>query len=457
MVKRSIIKWLFFWLFGLTLAVEAANIETIRVWPDSDKVRVVLDLNESTTFKYFTLENPNRLVIDLPAGAVNTKNIPQWPAPIKAMRYAQNDPQTLRLVFDLHSKTNPEVFLLQGEAPYGHRLVIDFPHVAGVTPPPVSASTSAPVPAAASAPVPTPVVTQETPRIPERVAKKDFIIAIDAGHGGQDPGAIGPSGTHEKKIVLSIANKLAALIRKEPGMKAVMIRDGDYFIALRERIAIARKHQADLFISIHADAFHNPRANGASVYTLSQGGATSEAARWLAEQENRSDLIGGVSLDDKDAMLASVLLDLSQTASTQASVSMGSAVLKQLGGMTRLHSKQVQKAGFAVLKSPDIPSILVETGFISNPENEKNLRSEAYQNKIAEAVFTGVKEYIRTSHYYNDLPTLQMAATEHKIQRGETLSGIAERYGVSMVALREKNKLKSDNIRIGQVLQIPPG
>lgn len=428
----------------LPLFAQAANIEVIRIWPESTKTRVVLDLDAKTEFSSFTLENPDRLVIDIPAGKIKaeTQSL-TWPSPIKAMRYAQHDAQTLRLVFDLNNKVTTEVFALAGEAPYGDRLVIDV--LSGGTETVVSAQ----------APPETMITPVAQPRIPEAPKKKAFVVAIDAGHGGQDPGAIGPSGTHEKKIVLSIANKLADLIRKEPGMQPVMIRDGDYFIALRKRIDIARKHQADLFISIHADAFHNPRANGASVYTLSQSGASSEAALWLAEQENRSDLIGGVSLDDKDDVLASVLLDLSQTASTQASLAMGSAVLQQLGGMTRLHSKQVQNAGFAVLKSPDIPSILVETGFISNPDNEKNLKNGAYQEKVARAILSGIKAYIRNSNHYQDLPQLQMAGSEHTIQRGETLSGIAERYGVNVATLRQANKLSNDAIRIGQVLQIP--
>jgi N-acetylmuramoyl-L-alanine amidase len=450
--RRRIIPLIIFFIF-LPMVAYAANIETVRVWPDSTKTRIVLDLSAPVEFRSFTLENPHRLVVDVTQGKFIAKtDTLVWPQPVANMRFAQFDPNTLRLVFDLNNKVNAEVFLLAGEAPYGHRLVIDFlgANLVSAQSPP---STTTPTTQATTQ---TAAPASLSPRIPEKPAQKTFVVAIDAGHGGQDPGAIGPKGTHEKKIVLSIANKLAELVRKEPGMKAVMIRDGDYFVALRQRINIARKHQADLFVSIHADAFHDPRANGASVYTLSQSGASSEAARWLAEQENRSDLIGGVSLDDKDDVLASVLLDLSQTASTQASLTMGSAVLKQLGHLTRLHSKQVQNAGFAVLKSPDIPSILVETGFISNPDNEKNLRSEAYQEKIARAVLAGIKEYIRTSNHYNDLPVLQMAASEHTITRGETLSGIAVRYGVSVSTLRQTNKLKSDEVRIGQVLQIPP-
>lgn len=441
--------------FGLfSLAVQAATIESVRIWPEPTKIRIVLDLTAPTQFKHFALENPDRLVIDIPAGkfAADMSKI-TWPAPITLMRHAQYDTNTLRLVLDLKNKVTPQIFTLTANEQYGNRLVIDL-----LNPSTTSTSITAPTPAAAAPALASePASAAAQPRIPEKAAKKAFIVAIDAGHGGEDPGAIGPRGTHEKNIVLAISNKLAALIRKEPGMKPVMVRSGDYYVGLRQRSAIARQHQADLFISIHADAFHDSRANGASVYTLSQSGASSEAARWLAAQENRSDLIGGVSLDDKDDMLASVLLDLSQTASTQASSVMGSAVLQQLGGITRLHSKQVQNAGFAVLKSPDIPSILVETGFISNPDNEKNLRTSAYQEKIAQAILVGVKEYMRSSNQYNDFPTLQMASSSHTIVRGETLSDIATRYNVSVATLRKTNQLSNDEIRIGQVLQIPPG
>jgi N-acetylmuramoyl-L-alanine amidase len=441
--------WVFLMFFSLSAM--SAQIDNVRVWPEPTKTRIVLDLSAPTSFKHFTLANPDRLVIDIPAGkfSADLSKI-TWPTPVTKLRYAQHDVTTLRLVIDLKNKVTPQVFTLAANGPYGDRLVIDLVH---------SASPSAPVMAAAqpaATPAAVPVVHAE-PRIPEKAAKKDFIVAIDAGHGGEDPGAIGPRGTHEKNIVLAISKKLADLIRKEPGMRPVLIRDGDYFVGLRQRSNIARQHQADLFISIHADAFHDSRANGASVYTLSQSGASSEAARWLAEQENRSDLIGGVSLDDKDEVLASVLLDLSQSASTKASQVMGSSVLQQLGGITRLHSKQVQHAGFAVLKSPDIPSILVETGFISNHDNEKNLRDHAYQEKIAKAILVGIKQYMRSSNQYNDFPTLQMAATSHTIQRGETLSDIASRYDISVSTLRQANKLSSDKIRIGQVLKIPPG
>ncbi|HLF66886.1 MAG TPA: N-acetylmuramoyl-L-alanine amidase [Gammaproteobacteria bacterium] len=442
----------------LPLLTLAAEVKTVRIWPEPAKIRIVLDLTAPIEFRSFTLENPDRLVVDMSADKFSADlNALQWPTPITTMRYAQYDPSTMRLVFDLKNKIKPKIFTLAASGPYGDRLVIDLYKTMTPAPPPQQELILAAAPAPAATSAPPPLVTPSAPRIPERPIASKFVVAIDAGHGGEDPGAIGPRGTHEKKIVLSIAKKLADLVRAEPGMEPVMIRTGDYYVGLRQRIAIAREHQADLFVSIHADAFRSPQANGASVYTLSQSGASSEAARWLAEQENRSDLIGGVSLDDKDDVLASVLLDLSQTASTQASLTMGSAVLKHLGGVTRLHTKRVQNAGFAVLKSPDIPSILVETGFISNPDNEKNLRQDAYQEKIARAVFTGIKEYMRTSNQYNDLPTLHMAAAPnaHTIQRGETLSGIAQRYNVSVNGLRLANKLSNDTVRIGQVLQIP--
>ncbi|MGA2655433.1 MAG: N-acetylmuramoyl-L-alanine amidase, partial [Gammaproteobacteria bacterium] len=265
-----------FFIALFSFAVHAADIKNIRIWPEPTKVRVVLDLSSGTQFKQFLLENPDRLVIDIPNGkfVANTSAL-NWPMPITSMRYAQYDKNTLRLVFDLKNKIKPQVFTLAASGPYGDRLVIDLINTTTASP---SAS-------------PTPVVQKSEPRIPEKAANKAFVVAIDAGHGGEDPGAIGPSGTHEKNIVLAISKKLAELIRKEPGMKAVLVRDADYFIPLRQRSQIARKHQADLFVSIHADAFHDSRANGASVYTLSQSGASSEAARWLAEQENQSDLI----------------------------------------------------------------------------------------------------------------------------------------------------------------------
>jgi N-acetylmuramoyl-L-alanine amidase len=285
---------------------------------------------------------------------------------------------------------------------------------------------------------------------------RDIIVAVDAGHGGEDPGAHGPKGTQEKKVVLAIAKKLAALIDRQPGMKAVMVRKGDYYIKLRKRMQIARAAKADLFVSIHADAVKNSKAKGASVFTLSRRGASSEAARWLAKHENAADLVGGVSLDELEDTLASVLLDLSQTATKKASRDVGSMVLQNFKTIGYLHKNTVQKAGFMVLKSPDIPSILVETAFISNPREERKLRSSKHQQQMAQAIFKGVLSYFKE---YAPADTLMVALSsgqsKHVISRGETLSGIAQQYGVSMKAIKIANALAGNTIRIGQVLKIP--
>ncbi len=279
-------------------------------------------------------------------------------------------------------------------------------------------------------------------------------VVIDAGHGGEDSGAIGPRKTKEKQVVFAIAKKLQRLIRNHPGMKPVMIRKGDYYVGLRKRMEIARKAKADLFISIHADAFRNRKVKGASVFTLSNKGASSEMARWLAKHENAADLVGGVSLDDKSDVLKTVLLDLSQTATRDASYEVAQKVLRNFRSIGKLHSYSVQNAGFMVLKSPDIPSILVETAFISNPHEERKLRSSKYQQKMAKAIYRGILDYFQ----YSAPVGIRMAATtKHKISRGETLSEIALQYGVSMKQLRSINKIPGNKIRIGQVLSIPQG
>jgi len=284
---------------------------------------------------------------------------------------------------------------------------------------------------------------------------KPFVVAIDAGHGGKDPGAHGIKGTQEKKVVFAIAKKLAALINKQRGMKAVLVRKGDYYITLRGRMEIARKANADLFISIHADAFKNRKVSGASVFTLSRRGASSEAARWLANHENSVDLVGGVSLDDKDDVLASVLLDLSQTASQDISQLVAKEVLDNFGHIGKLHSHSVQKAGFMVLKSPDIPSILVETAFISNPQEERRLLSGKYQYKMAKAIEKGVVAYARKSRLALNRSTTEKGG-KHTISKGETLSGIAHYYGIPLKVLKRLNTIaKSNKIQIGQVLSIP--
>jgi N-acetylmuramoyl-L-alanine amidase len=280
---------------------------------------------------------------------------------------------------------------------------------------------------------------------------REVVVAIDAGHGGEDPGAIGAHGTHEKKITLALAQRLARRIDREPGMRAVLVRDGDYYVSLRQRIQKARDARADLFISIHADAFRDRSVRGSSVFILSQSGASSEMARLVAKRENESDLIGGVSLDDKDDLLARVLIDLQQSVTYEGSVRFARESLRSLGQVNRLHKRQVEKAGFAVLKAPDIPSVLVETAFISNPSEEKRLNDPAFQDRLADALMTGILGYFNQVAPANT----RFAQRRHTIRRGDTLSEIARTYNVAVDNLRVANNLDSDLVRIGQVLHIP--
>jgi N-acetylmuramoyl-L-alanine amidase len=333
-------------------------------------------------------------------------------------------------VLDLSGNVKPKSFLLKPHKSYGHRLVIDLQKKA----------------------LQKTAKTRTSPVL-KKNQQRDLVIAIDAGHGGEDPGAIGHRGTREKDVVMAIARKLERLISRQRGMRAVMVRDSDYYIGLRKRVEIARKHKADMFISIHADAFHNKSAKGASVYALSQRGASNETARWLAESENASDFIGGVSLEDKDDLLTSVLLDLSMNGKVEASLELGDYVLSELKGVSRVHKRNVGQAGFAVLKSPDIPSILVETAFISNPSEEKKLRSPSYQQKMAESILKGVRTYFAR----NEVPGTLLAQRRHVIARGENLSVIADQYNVSLKELRTQNALKTDRLKVGEVLLIPGG
>jgi len=297
--------------------------------------------------------------------------------------------------------------------------------------------------------------------VPGKEGKRDILVGIDAGHGGEDPGAIGPNRIYEKQVVMAISQELKRLVDNEPGFRGVLIRTGDYYIPLRKRTDIAREHRVDLFVSIHADAFKNPAARGASVFALSPGGATSETAGYLAERENRADLIGGVGsvkISDKDRVLASVLLDLSMTATLNSSLDVGKEVLGEMGAIARLHKRHVEQAGFLVLKSPDIPSILVETGFISNPTEARQLADRNYQQRMARAIFAGIKRY-----FYNSPPLGTWVAANggggaervYVIARGDTLSGIAARHNISVDALLRHNSLSSTNIRVGQRIKIP--
>ena len=444
------------WLVSQAVVfAETVDFKGVRLWAAPDHTRVVFDTSGTVKHKIFSLANPNRVVIDVPSAnasktLVAAKN---QSGLVQGIRTARKDKDTLRIVLDLTQGAKPKSFSLKPNEKYGHRLVVDL-YEQGAAPvktasrAPAKQKTVKPVSTAAAsnaAPVKTSLQVADTPF-------RDLVIAIDAGHGGEDPGALGRRGTREKTVVLAIARKLAELIKKEPGMRPVMIREGDYYIGLRQRINKARKHNADLFISIHADAFRDRRAHGSSVFVLSNRGASSEMARWLAAKENSADLAGGVSLDDKDDVLASVLLDLSQSASREASHEVASNMLGELKRVGKTHKSTVQSAGFMVLKSPDIPSILVETAFISNPTEETNLRSSKYQAKLAKAMLIGIRDYFDN----NPPPGTLRVARKHTIKRGDTLSEIAAAYQVSLTSLRGFNSLKSDRLKVGDTLRIPP-
>lgn len=337
-----------------------------------DHTRVVFDLSEPVKHNMMILENPHRIVLDIKNATKNTAFARSEfeTSVLKGIRSAVRKDQDLRIVLDLAHKSRPRVFPLGADHASSDRLVVDL-HATNLDP--------------------TPIVTRHK----KPAAKKDIVIAIDPGHGGKDPGAIGKKGTREKDIVLAVAKKLKKIINRQPGYKAVMTREKDQFVVLRNRVKKARENQADLFISLHADSFKSPKVEGASVYALSLNGASSEAARWMAEKENASDLIGGVSLDDKDDLIASVLLDLTQTNTIQNSIELGTDVLKQLNKIGKVNKKKVQQAGFAVLKAPDMPSILVETAFLSSPREEKRLRSDKHQEKIAKAIFNGIHKHMQ--------------------------------------------------------------
>ena len=409
---------------GTGFAQAGVQITSTRVWPAQDYTRVTLESRTPIQHSLFGLENPERLVLDLEnvdiTAALNglVEKIGANDPYVKSVRIGRFKPGTIRLVFDLKAKVKPQAFALAPVGDYGHRLVLDLYPLeppdpllafldrhqsqrtagADVVPPERSAPGAQP-PAVAE-------VTQarQPPVAPERPARAEpgkarpapnrlIIVAIDAGHGGEDPGAVGRGGTYEKNVTFAIAKKLKARIDQEPNMRSVLIRDGDYYLPLQMRMQKARRVHADLFVSVHADAFIRPNARGSSVFALSEGGATSVAARWLAKRENEADLIGGVNLDVPDPYLKQTLLDLSQTATINDSLKVGKAVLAELGGINTLHKPRVEQAGFAVLKSPDIPSILVETAFISNPHEEKRLKDSAYQEKMAAAIVSGIKRY----------------------------------------------------------------
>lgn len=438
--------------------LQAADVQNVRIWRAPDNTRLVFDLTGPAEHTLFTLSSPERIVIDITGASFSaqTAGLPLEGTPLTGVRSAPRDASSLRVVLDLSQGVTAKSFALPPNQQYGHRLVVDL---FDNDQPRKRISLPAP---GVTAPLP----SSTAPRAVTETGDRLIIIALDAGHGGEDPGAIGPGGVREKEVVLAISRELKRLIDAEPGFKGELVRTGDYFIPLRRRTEIARKHNADLFVSVHADAFTRASAFGASVFALSDRGATSETARLLADRENRSDLIGGVggvSLGNKDQVLASVLLDLSMTATLSASLDVGQQVLAAVGKITPLHKRRVEQAGFMVLKSPDIPSILVETGFISNPGEAKKLVTKSHQQALARAMHTGIRDYF---HRYPP-PGTRLAAlkaggklqahrpAEHTVSRGDTLSVIADRYGISVASLRQSNRLGSDQIRIGQVLKVP--
>lgn len=372
----------------------------VRVWPAADYTRVTIELGAPLKFSHFTIKNPERLVVDLEgvefSGVLESlaSKIDADDPNIKLLRAGRFKPGVVRLVMELKQEVRPQVFELPPVGSYGHRLVLD---VYPLEPPDplmqLLEKGEQNNDAAVGQNEPAEVAKTERKRPDRTVVDRLVTVTLDPGHGGEDPGAVGQRGSYEKNVTLSIAKRLKARIDSEPNMRAVLTRDSDFFVPLQMRVQKARRVRSDLFVSIHADAFIRPDANGSSVFALSERGASSSAARYLAQKENEADLIGGVNLDVRDPVLARTLLDLSQTATISDSLKLGKEVLQELGGINRLHKASVEQAGFAVLKAPDIPSILIETAFISNPEEERRLNDDAYQNKMADAIMAGIRRY----------------------------------------------------------------
>jgi N-acetylmuramoyl-L-alanine amidase len=381
-------------------ATANSSVLAVRVWPARDYTRVTLEHDQPIRYSHMLVKDPERLVVDLEGVEFNSvlqmlpSKILDSDPYIKLIRAGRNKPGVVRLVIELKGEIKPQVFSLQPVGEYGHRLVLDLYPLEPVDPLMALLDKSGEPPLKAEQKLGTSPAAQEA----EKPAQKPDVtrmvtIVLDPGHGGEDPGAIGRGGSYEKNVTLSVARRLKEKIDATPNMRSVLTRDGDYFIPLQSRVQKARRVQADLFVSVHADAFIKTTARGSSVFVLSENGASSSAARWLANKENSADLVGGVNLGVKDPYLARTLLDLSQTATINDSLKLGKDVLGELGHINTLHKAQVEQAGFAVLKAPDIPSILIETAFISNPEEEARLNDEAYQDRMAEAILKGIRRY----------------------------------------------------------------
>lgn len=434
-------------LASVTSAI--ADVDGVRVWQSPTHTRLVFDLSQPHEHKIFTLDSPYRVVIDLAGNArfkPQIKDVSLDSTLVTGLRTGRQKNKDLRMVFQLRDDVSPKSSVLPPNSTYPHhRLVVDLIET--------NVTRAEPI--------------QTVKTVADKVAhnKRDIIVAIDAGHGGEDPGAVGYRRTKEKDVVLKIAKELARLLEAKPGYKPYLTRTGDYYIPLRERTRKARDADADLFISIHADAFKNSRAHGSSVFVLSERGASSEESRWLAEKENEADLVGGVSLADKDDHVAMTLLDLSMTATRGSSLTVGKSILERMGTISRLHKKRVEEAAFMVLKAPDIPALLIETGFISNPGEAKKLATSYYQKKMAREIFIGLTEYFEQEPPEGSYIAWQKNGGKNRssvarqrnytIKRGDTLSHIAKRHRVSVSDIRRLNGIKNNRIQVGQKIKLP--
>jgi N-acetylmuramoyl-L-alanine amidase len=457
-MNRAVQRCLFLVVLLLAPALAFAQpvtVQNLRLYRAPDNTRLVFDLSGSLEHRLFTLKNPDRIVIDIDNARLQgtLPNVDPGEPVLGGIRAGIPEPGTLRIVLDLKVPTQPRSFVLKPAGPYGHRLVVDL-YDAKILEEEQRKDAEAAREAATPSPTPAP-------------AKREMVIAIDAGHGGDDPGAIGRRyHTREKDVTLAIARELARLVSDTPGMKAVLTRNGDYYVGLRDRFRVALRSKPDVFISIHADAMPGHKlAWGSSVYSLAQRGASDSISQRLADQENGADFIGGVYLSDKDSDVQRVLVDLSQDKSIEYSLVLAKDILAELRHVGPTHMNHVGQAGFRVLKSPDFPSVLVETAFISNPTEERKLRSPAFQHQLAEAILAGAKRYL--AHAARPAPVAPAVqpvvahgdpngAREHIVQPGETLSGIAQHYNVHVDALRFFNSLGETDPPAGTHLRIPP-
>jgi N-acetylmuramoyl-L-alanine amidase len=492
LIKPALYRTFCLLLYVIGLATAQAQdspqqVNNLRVWHSPNGTRIVFDVSADVRHTMFELSNPLRLVVDIENAdlKIQLPSLQTDNPHISAVRSGRPKHGVLRFVFELRKPLQNSSFVLSPNELYGHRLVVDLKDqlasstITNVSSPEPAKDTSSSQNSVATAEqrVDTKEIVQ---RKPDPQVNRKLIVAIDAGHGGEDPGAIGHKGSHEKKITLEIAKRLQKRVNKDPNMKAVLIRTGDYFIELHKRRVAARRLNADIFVSIHADAFRKKSARGFSVFALSQRGATSAMASALAAKENASDLIGGVSLADKEQVLAQVLVDLSMTNTISESVNLGGRVLKELSKLGKMHSPRVEQAGFAVLKSHDMPSILIETGFITNPEEERNLRSSRFQKKLANSIYSAINGYYQQTPHYTQSnyasPNIRVSSNQslalansgarskpnskidyHVVKRGESLSKISAQYNVTIRSLKRLNGLSKDTVFLGQKIKLPGG